>query len=336
MSEINFLNGASLSESKFVLSDVKKTINHTSVYTLGIILRHIASFIMLPIYTRCLTPSDYGIIELLTMVLNFVGVLVGLRLAEGIIRFYCLAKTDQERKEVISTSIYIAISFNAIGVLFVISLSSVFTKFLLGSDEYQFLLILFSITLLMSSFQQVVLTFVKIKQKPWIFISMSLLLLVSQLSFNIFFVVIKEMHIQGVVYSALLSSSLVAFVQCFYVFPLVGIRFSVDIAKRLLNYSLPLILAGLCAFYITFGDRYFLRVFSDLSQVGVYALGYKFGFLLFAFAWDPFAKIWDTQRYEIYKKPNAIRVYQSTFVFISFFWFSVALGLPFLLKISCL
>ena len=52
------------------MSEVKKTVKYAAIYAIGILLNRIASFIMLPIYTRCMTPSDYGTLELLTMTID--------------------------------------------------------------------------------------------------------------------------------------------------------------------------------------------------------------------------------------------------------------------------
>ena len=66
----------------------KKLISHGTVYFIGNILRYAISFVMLPIYTRFLTPADYGILELLSMVIDFSGIIFGLRVGQAIFRFY--------------------------------------------------------------------------------------------------------------------------------------------------------------------------------------------------------------------------------------------------------
>jgi O-antigen/teichoic acid export membrane protein len=78
-----------------------------------------------------------------------------------------------------------------------------------------------------------------------------------------------------------------------------------------------LILAALAVFYLTFADRYLLQIYTDTSQVGIYSLGYKFGFLLLLFAWGPFAAVWDAQRYSIAKKASAVREFNVLFTLVS-------------------
>ena len=57
------------------------------------ILRRSISLVMLPIYTRYLTLKDYGVIELLTMIIDVSTIIFGARATQAIYWFYCTADT---------------------------------------------------------------------------------------------------------------------------------------------------------------------------------------------------------------------------------------------------
>ena len=52
-------------------------------------------------------------------------------------------------------------------------------------------------------------------------------------------------------------------------------------ASDLLSYGLALVPAALLSFLIHLSDRYFLKYFVSVSAVGIYALGYRFGEILY-------------------------------------------------------
>ena len=158
---------------------------------------------------------------------------------------------------------------------------------------------------------------IRAQQRPWLFFSFSVLKLSIQVALNIYFVVMREMHVEGVVYSAVLSSLVMAVLLTSYSLYTAGIRVRLSTCKELFSFSLPLKLATIGSFYLTFGDRYFLNMFTDLSQVGIYALGYKFGFIFTMLAWTPFEKMWDAEKYTIHQQPNAIQTYQKVFLYTS-------------------
>src|SRR5436309_10778936 len=59
---------------------------------------------MLPVYTRYLTPADYGVLQLIDVVVEVASIVAGSRLGTGIFRFYHKAETCEERREVLSTA----------------------------------------------------------------------------------------------------------------------------------------------------------------------------------------------------------------------------------------
>jgi len=312
--------------------DIRKTIGHTGIYTFGNIVRNMVSFIMLPIYTRYLTPEDYGTLELLSMIIDFAGILVGLRIGEAIFRFYAQYDDARDKKRVISTAMYLVGILNAIGVVCILLFSKPLSTLIFGSEAYVGYIVPFTFTLLFQAFNEIPLMYIRAQQRPWLFVTISILKLSLQLGLNIYFVVFRSMHVEGVIISALLSGGLMGMFLMVYTFSHVGVGFAKDISKKLVSFSFPLMMASILSFYLTFGDRYFLRVFSSLTEVGIYSLGYKFGFLLLYFTWHPFANIWDVQKYEIFRKPDAKIVYQRLFFLISCVMIFFSLGVSVYIK----
>lgn len=295
-----------------------KILSHGSIYLCGNILRRVVSFVMLPIYTRYLTPADYGTIELLSMVIDFVAILFGLRIGEAVFRFYYQYDDAKDRGEVIFTSIALVGLLNAVGVLILLVASGPIARIVLGSADLARLLGLFSFTLIFQSVTETTFTFIRAQQRPWLFVSFSTMKLVVQLSLNIYFVVGLRMAAEGVILSSLVSSLAITIPMLWYTLSKTGISFSLEKARSMTSFSLPLVLNSLISFYITFGDRYFLRVLGGgLDEVGVYALGYRFGFLLSFLVGDPFFSIWNSEKYITAKRPDARERFRNVFLLLS-------------------
>jgi O-antigen/teichoic acid export membrane protein len=111
-----------------------------------------------------------------------------------------------------------------------------------------------------------------------------------------------------------------------------GLNASVSICKKLFNFSLPIKIATIGSFYLAFGDRYILNQYTDLTQVGLYALGYKFGFIFMMLSWTPFEKMWDSEKYALHKKPNAKPAYQKTFLYFNLFMITLGLCISLFVK----
>ena len=296
---------------------MKKVVSHGAIYAVGNIARNVASFVMLPIYTRFLTPADYGVLELLSMVVDFAGLLLGRRVAQGIYRQYFLEDNDENKKCVISSSIYISIAMNVVAVVLVIALSGYIASVIFGDQAYQRLIILFSVSILLGALFEIGMVYLRIQQRPWFFVSVSISKLLLQVSLNIYFIIFLGMAVEGIVYSTLITMGVFSIFTVAYCFYHVGFRFRVYIVKQLVSIGWPLLLASWISFYVMYADRYFIRVYSGLSEVGVYSLAFKLAFVLTFLVSEPFQHIWSSLRYEIYKDETQHYLYRKIFVLFS-------------------
>lgn len=310
----------------------KKIISHGKIYLAGNILQRCVSFVMLPIYTRCLTPADYGTIELLSMILDVVGIILGLRIGQAIFRFYTAYETKKDRSEIITTAIYMVLFLNLIGVSLLYLLSDYLTMAVFNDVAQKSNLILFSITLLMQGFIEIPMTYIRAKQRPWLFVSFSVFKLFLSLSLNILYVVWLNLHVSGVIYSAITSSLIMAMILSIFIVRDCGIRFSIQKAKKLVSFSFPLMLTSLITFFITFGDRFFLKKYIGLDEVGVYSLAYKFGFMLVFLIGSPFSATWDSEKFRIAKKENARDMFRDIFIYYSTLVTFVCIGVSLFVK----
>ena len=86
--------------------------------------------------------------------------------------------------------------------------------------------------------------------------------------------------VAGVVWSQFASQAL------FVLFLLPGIvwgvrwTFSSPVSGQLLSFGTPIVLAGISTFVLNLSDRYFIKHYASLSEVGIYSLAYNFGDIL--------------------------------------------------------
>src|SRR5690606_5448109 len=101
--------------------ELRKLGKHTLIYAAGTAIGRLASFLMLPIYTRFLTPADYGVLELLAMTIDLIGMLTGMTIAASVFRFRAAYDDPAEQDEVVSTAYFgttgLALIAGVLGVL---------------------------------------------------------------------------------------------------------------------------------------------------------------------------------------------------------------------------
>ena len=75
-------------------------IKHSAIYGLGQVLARITSFLLLPIYTRYLTPADYGVIAIMDFVATILAILIGAGMSNAATRYHFDVKSEEERNSV--------------------------------------------------------------------------------------------------------------------------------------------------------------------------------------------------------------------------------------------
>ena len=156
-------------------SDRNKMVSHTTIYLYGTILRHSVSVIMLPIYTRYLTPEDYGVVELLSMLIDIATIIFGARVAEAVFRYYCTAANEIDKKKIIVSALFLGGVLNGIGYVVILSASDYLSTLMFSDVDYSNGIALFALTMFMMPLSEVPLTYIRAEQKPWTYLLFSIL-----------------------------------------------------------------------------------------------------------------------------------------------------------------
>jgi len=293
---------------------LKKMLSHSAVYGVGTVLAKATSVIMLPIYTRYLTPADYGLLELLSLLTDLTALLFGMRIFTGVYRYYFDTDDVQRKNEVISTALIANVAMHAIGVFFLVCLSYPASILVMKDSSHQGLIVAFAFSLLTMSLTTVPMLYIRAQQKPWFYLMVSASKLALQVLFNVIFVVVLHWGPAGIVASTLITGLIIGTSLSLWVTRHTGLRFSKDVVKRLITFGWPLMLANLGSFYLSFGDRMFLQHYWGLAVVGLYALAYRFGYALYSVAFGTFMLIWSTESYQVYRQDNRLQIFQRTFI----------------------
>jgi O-antigen/teichoic acid export membrane protein len=300
---------------------------HTLVYGAGILLAKAVSFAMLPIYTRFLTPSDYGVMELIEMTLDVVAILAGARVAVGIFRYYHKAGSDAERDAVISTALMVlSASYTLVGILTFLS-ADLLSELVFQTPQHATLIRLAAGSLACSSLTIAPLTYIRVRERSTLFVLTQLAQVTLQVGLNLLLLVHFQLGIRAVFISGLVTKLVVGVALAGYLISRVGLRFSRSSTRDLLRYGIPLIGMELATFIATFGDRYFLNAAADVATVGIYALAYQFGFLVAAIGYIPFEMIWEPVRFSVAKRPDRDELYARAFIYLNLMLITTALAI---------
>ena len=302
-------------------------ISHAATYAIGNIARRLVGFVMLPIYTRFLTPADYGVIGLLTFSLALFEPIFGARLTRAIPKFYFEVTDARSRRAVIWGALTLTTTVSAVTMLVLILIRGAAAQLLFGNEKYALALGIFAVNLLSQPIEQAGMGYIRLQQRSRLFLVFSMAKLLLQLSLNLLLVVYWRGGVTGVVESGVISSLAIGTVLT--VFVAVHERPALDwpLMRRMLQFSWPLWLSGIAGLYIGSSGALYLRVFDTLSDVGRLELALKLASAVGMLIWRPFSQHWEPMSFKYYREENGRLKFQVAFIGVAALMFAVGLGI---------
>lgn len=277
------------------------------VYAIGMIASRLVSFIMLPVYTHQLSTADYGLLSLLQLVTDIVAIVSTAGAASGLMRFYFKAPDEAHRRQLASTAFLLVSLLGVVGsILLAVNANWVWIHFLDGAGSLT-LLYICAATFFFDSLVTVPLAVLQAEGRAGIYSGVLLAKLLIQLSLNIFFLMVLDKGVAGVLTSGLVASALTGTVLAFWLWRRTGFSWSSEAAKDLRRFGVPFQLVTAGTFVLAFGDRIFLQKYQGRAEVGLYSLAYQFGFLLTGSGAAPYIRAWLPSRYHQLSLPEAER-----------------------------
>lgn len=307
-----------------MINSLKRLSLQSFIYGFGSVVNKLLGFVLLPIYTRYLTPADYGILSLLTIT---EGILIYIaQFGIGSSLFREIIYKDSDESTTVSTSLFFLLGAS----LVVFGAGVIFAEFisiaLFALPDYTLHLRLVFSTGFMDLFKLMIMSYLRIHEQSRIFSAISIGSFIIGAGLNILFIVVLKQGLVGLLIAQLAVATLLALLSVVYLLRAVKPIFSSVILGNMLSYGIPLVPANISSLVLTSADRYILNSFSSSSEVGLYSLGYNLGMVVNIVV-QAVQLAWPAQMFEIAKRPDAEQQFSKIF---TYYWAGIgflALGL---------
>jgi O-antigen/teichoic acid export membrane protein len=308
------------------LDRYKSLIKNSFLFAIGSIGSKTISFFMLPLYTRYLSTSDYGQIDVFQTTITLLIPIVTLQALEAVFRF----SVDMEDKDTASKIITNGIFLCIIGVFITLLLFPIFNSIEpFSSYTYLFYLIMF-----LTVMEGVIKQFVRGMDKINIYVSADIIYTVSFVIFNIIFLIKLKMGISGYFISIVLSHfvSICLLIIFGNIFQYISFSaFNKSFLKTMLLYSIPLIPNGLMWWIMNVSDRYMITYFLGFDATGIYSVASKFPTIITLIN-NMFFLAWQLSAMKEYGKKGYSHFYGNIFSVLSTFLFIIIAIILLMLK----
>ncbi len=310
-----------------MLHQLKRLAKHSAIYGLGGLVSRVLAILLLPLYTRYLSPSDYGAIETLVAASAVLVTLLRAGISSAFFRFYFDAEDDTGRTRVVRTAFWFTMTMSTAALIAGLAVAGPISQLLFSSGDRAGLVRAAFIGLwAQMNFEQITSLF-RVEERSLQFAVASISNVLITIVMTIVLVVGFNQHALGVIVGNFIGTLAVYIVLLAYRRYQLGLEFDRRLLREMNRFGLPLVPAAIFLWGINFSDRLFLVRYVGQDEVGLYSIGVRLAsaivFLQFAFrtAWPAFA-------YSIKSDDEAKQTYAwvLTYLVLITCWISLALG----------
>lgn len=283
---------------------MRRLASDTLIYGLGSVANQAVAFLLLPLYTRYLTPADYGTLALIGAAGNVLAMAAALGIHSGLTRIFFTYAEVEDRQAVVATALLFGVASCVLVMAPLWVFADAIAPLLLEGPDRVFLTRLAVVTYGLSALSSIALGILQIHQRARAFVICSLAGLLTSMGLNVYFVAVAGRGVAGVLEGQLLGITMQLGLALFASLPVLRPRFRREPLRRMLAFCLPLLPTNASAWILGLADRYALKEFGSFADVGLYALGYRFGSVYETLFMSPFSLAWSPYLFSILDDAN--------------------------------
>jgi O-antigen/teichoic acid export membrane protein len=282
---------------------MRRLASDSLIYGLGSVANQLLAIVLLPLYTRFLDPSVYGTLALISAAGAVLQLVAALGVSSGMTRIFFL-HAEADRGRLVFTAFVFAVACAGAVAGALVALAPEFARALLGSAEGASWVRLAILNYALGAVNMVSLGALQVYRRPRAFVACSALGLLSSCAASIYLVAFAGRGLTGVLEGQLIGMAVQLALGTAASLSRLVPRLHLGGLREMLFFAIPLLPTGLFAWALGLSDRYFLNRYATLTEVGLYALGFRFGVALDTLLVSPFMLAWFPYIYSIQDQPE--------------------------------
>lgn len=293
-------------------------LKHSAFYSIGNIALKGMGVITLPIYTRALTQSEYGMFGILDITITILAEILTLGQVNSVIYFNNKPGFENKKKSIFFTITSLLLIANLLFVVLGETLGMSIFSFANINKSYIDYIPLLIFIIFLRALNTVFINKLRADEKSILFTAVTLIKIVVFIGLIFLTVVHLKLSVYGIMISYLLSELFVLLILLPGIIKGMDFPFDNQVAKEALKFGFPLIFSSIGIMILNLSDRYLIGYFVDLKSVGIYEFGNRIAGVLNMFLIIPFGQALLPSTIKEYGKKGDKRYYSKLMTYMCF------------------
>jgi O-antigen/teichoic acid export membrane protein len=278
-----------------MFDNVRRVFGHSVVYGSADIAIQAVNFLLIPIYTRVLSPGEYGALAILLVFEAFLKPLQRAGLGDSFVRFFYDYPDEENRRTLAGTIVVSLLGVNAVLLLVLLLAAPQLAVTVLGTADYTLALSLLAINGAMAAFFVVPFSLLRIQERATRLASLTFARSLGTVLARLVLVVGLRLGVVGIMLADVVVTVVLLVALSGVMRSATAWRVSKVMAAGTFRFGVPQVLFAFLHQTMAMSDRFFLAIYLPIEQVGVYLIGSTIASLIklypvaFKTAWMPFA-----------------------------------------------
>jgi O-antigen/teichoic acid export membrane protein len=299
-----------------ITTHLRDIVRHGGIFGIGLILARLTSVVLLPVYTRILSPTDYGILAVLDIVSELLRLTIGTALTSSVDRFHFDRDEHGGQSRVWWTALTALAVVATVALVPVFALRTVLARVVLGPGVANGAT-LFGLALaaLWFAMPEVLLqNHLRVMKRSNLYVTLSLCRLAVNASLNVMLLYHFKLGVAGVLLGNLVTGAIWTGLHV-VIFRRIrgGVALEPSLLKPMVHFGMPLMVVALLSMAMHQVGRYFLLAFVSLHDIGIYSFAQQIGQGVNSLILSPFSQIWSVVVFEIARLKERNRTYVAVF-----------------------
>jgi O-antigen/teichoic acid export membrane protein len=263
-----------------------------AAYTAASIFSKLIAVALLPLYTRYLTPADYGAVEVMFAAVVSASIVVRLGAIEALLRYYY--QEDEDSREVVRSSFAALFWLSTLAALIALPFAAPISEALLDRSAPDLARISIG-GLWVLTMNEYLLTLFRLEERARAFFLTTTINTVAAIGLTVVLVVGAGEGARGLLLGSYASGAAVVAALAVVHRRHLSLRLEPALLRRMMRFGLPTMPAELSLYLLNFVDRIVIVRSAGLAEAGLYSLAVKFAQAVnvivrgFQLAWPPLA-----------------------------------------------
>ncbi len=276
----------------------------STVYLAGGILIGLGNIILVPLYTRILSPREFGVYALVDITVLLLVAVSALKLDVSYLKWFA-DLAPSRRGELLGSTLLTGVGVSLLcGLILSISVAGRLGEFWLHTSAHSYAWLLCPIVIL-ENLQGLLMTDLRAGRRPVPYSMSGLLRLAGIVAASYYFLSIRHMGLHGLFLGRLIGDALAVGYLCAACLRSVVWKIVPSLTVPMIRFGLPLVWSVFALMLQDASGRYFLSRYGTLDEVGLLGAAIKVGAVFQMLVAQPFGVAWGGVLFQIVKKQSA-------------------------------